>query len=265
MGQPRIIAINVTSPSPKLSYYARINPNGSYYFSNSYTEIPNEFHQYENWVPASAFCNALELYHSMSWNSVREKAIDENKEWSFTIQYDDGSARILTYSQPTESSQELIKRTLSFMVYSDMAKTNYSNWWDPLDADHFDISRRLNVKLTLDNVRDMCFRTPLLDFDRIYSIVQSLYPDDDGCTNKMEVFEDKSLKIYYCCLSVNGPVTISLDADGHLDSTNGIAFLEALKSKKVKIYHHYAPGFINDFDEAFSTWSRYKNGKFILK
>lgn len=264
MGKPRIIAINVTSPSPKLSYYARINPNGSYYFSNSYTEIPNEFHQYENWVPSTAFCTALELYRKMRPNIYSEKPVCEDREWCFTVQHDDGSTSVCSFSEPKEFNQSLIKRTTAFMLYSDMAKTNHSSWWDPLDDDRFDISRRLPFKPTLQSVRQMC-RCSFLDFDRIYSIVQCLYPDDDGCTNRMEVFEDKSLKIYYCCLSLYGPGTISLDADGHLDSTEGIAFLEALKSKKVRISHHYAPGFIDDFDEAFSTWSRYKNGEFILK
>ena len=265
MGKPRIIAINVHCPEPKLSYYARINPNGSYYFSNVCTEIPNEFHQYENWVPSFAFCTALELYNCMRWNAVRLKreAETEEKEWGFTIQRDDGSVQIHSFDEP-DNCQTLIKRIRLFLLYNDMAKVNYEDWWDPTDSEEFRRNRRLNTVLNLKEVRQLC-RGPYVEFDLLYSIVQSLYPDDDGCTNKMEVFEDRSLKIYYCCLSTTGRVTISLDAEGHIDSTDGIGLLEALKTKKARIYHHYSAGFINDFDEAFDKWSKYKNGQFVLK
>lgn len=265
MGKPRIIAISVNCPAPKLSYYARINPNGSYYFSNVNTEIPNEFHQYENWVPASAFCTALELFHCMVWNDVRKNKEPETKEkeWGFTIHRDDGSASIHSFDEPV-NCQELIKRVKVFLHYNDMAKVNHEAWWDPTDSEKSLWSYQLNAVLSLKEVRQMC-REPYVEFDLLYSIVQSLYPDDDGCTNKMEVFEDRSLKIYRCCLSTTGRVTISLDAEGHIDSTDGIALLEALKTKKTHIYHHYSPGFIKDFDEMFDKWSKYKNGEFIRK
>ena len=266
MGKPRIIAISVNCPAPKLSYYARVNPNGSYYFSNVNTEIPNEFHQYENWVPASAFCTALELYNSMRWSAAGEKKEPEanEKEWGFTIQRDDGSVQIQSFNEP-DNCQELIKRFKAFLLYNDMAKVNHEDWWDPVGHERSRWGHELNAVLNLHQVRQMC-RGPLLDFDQLYSMIQSLYPDDDGCcTNKMEVFEDRSLKVYYCCLSSTGRVTISLDAEGHIDSTDGIALLEALKTKKTHIYHHYSPGFIKDFDEMFDKWSKYKNGEFIRK
>jgi hypothetical protein len=197
-----------------------INPDGSCYFKNRYTELPNEF--------ALAPADFEKRIFEKTKNAL-EKAIvscndgnSPSETWCFNVDYDDASSKDFQF----------VNKDLHFYHsdYNDMlAQHNFFG----VESDYV---ARYKGKLNLDDVR-YDVRSGEIPFSRFYNkrVEYMITGLDDYMDAKYVIRPDGSIDILESVGCVHYETCISINRNGFIEKSGGYPYVEILMKNHVRI------------------------------
>lgn len=228
--------------------YVEKRDDGTYFLKNNETEIPNEFHQYHDDLPAFAFQKAVEEYHKVLKDGEEDRCSYFKGTTLFTVRFKDGTMKWHSFY----NTKEHLAFCKAMMTYNDFLRGN-SIAWDPRTIRYFQIKY---ANIDIEEVRK-AFRDGYIWLSQIFPNVISKVFDDMDCWYDCftRVDEDRSLHIYHCMYNGRVHNEIYVDAEGNIIKTAGISLLELFKQGNIRLRHEYEPGWIGDQGMAINEYT----------
>ena len=220
----RILAIRYLTWQASFSYpyffITGINPDGSCYFKNRYTELPNEFA-----LPPADFDKRIFEKTKNTLETAIASCHDGNspdETWCFYIDYDDASSKEFNF----------VNKDLHFphSDYNDLlARHNFF-------GDESDYVARYFGKLNLDDVR-YDVQSGEIPFSRFYNkrVEYMITGLDDYMGSDYDIHPDGSIDILQSVGRVNYEECISINKNGFIEKTGGYPYVEILMKNHVRI------------------------------
>jgi len=199
-----------------------INPDGSCYFKNRFTELPNEF--------ALAPTDFAKRIFEKTKNTLENAIIScddgnhphADETWCFYIDYDDASSKKIQF----------VNKDLHFFHadYNDLlAKHNFFG----VESDYI---ARYFGKLNLDDVR-YDVRSGEIPFSRFYNerVEYMITGLDDYMGAEYDIHPDGTIDILKSVGCVNYETCISINKNGFIENSGGYPYVEILKKNHVRI------------------------------
>ncbi len=214
--------------------------DGSYRFSNWYTEIPNEFHLYHERFPENAFCTTVEIIHKLENETNDGEKNSSNTSWNFRVAYDDGSEKNSCYSIGNEYKGDgwLLRKYMDFSEFlgdynSKPPERLQGTFWRQCWCSDFTISV----------VRDICRKKEVGLYTLYDMVLWDTYDDSDGYYNAMiEVTDDEARIFDDWCDGYPHKKPLLLDADGYIKDPSRIPLMTILQKNNVRVIHSFSKG-----------------------
>ena len=214
--------------------------DGSYRFSNWYTEIPNEFHLYHERFPENALRAVVEILHKQEKGTNDSEKPLSGALWKFRVVYDDGSEKTCCYSIESGYMKDghLLKM---YMTFNEFSGDYYSTPPECLPSTCW--HQCWCYGLTLSVVREMCRKKKVNLYTLYDMVLWDTYDDSDGYYNAMiEVTDDGSRIFDDWGDGHPHKKPLLLDADGYIKDPSRIPLMTILQKNNVRVIHDFSKG-----------------------
>lgn len=227
-------------------FFAEEKSDGTYFFKNNYTEIPNVFQLHRKDLAEYAFNTAIGAYMSLLTAGAEDTKPPFKGKLLFSIRYKDGSIEWHSFCDESSIDKGDLYR---LMKYNDLISRSMTPWnpvaqrWLP--TTYYDVfANYADAKLTLGDLnktlKDGFVPLQILYDDLIFYAFDDC---DSSYSNFMKIESDYSLRlIYFNRWNSRIQNEITIDNKGFIQNTGNIPLLNRLKEMGIRITHSYSPG-----------------------
>ena len=215
--------------------------DGSYWFSNWYTEVPNEFHLYHERFPENAFHTVVEIFQELESGTYYSDKSSFIEPWTFHVVYADGSEKNKTHSIGSDFIEVIIPLK-KYIDFNEFMGNRYSTPPEGLPGICWLQCRGIS-DLTISVVREMCRKKEVSLYTLYDMILMDIY-DDDDCWYyaALEVTDEGSQVFDQWYDGLTHGTALILDGDGYITDAAGIPLMTVLQKNSVRVIHRFSKG-----------------------
>ncbi len=211
-------------------------PDGSYFFQNEHTEIPNEFGKYCPGICEYALETLIRFYHALM-DEKPSPFTDVLERWTFVLTYEDGTS---------QTEYHLIRRTNTFKLrplrsYNEFLRLPMAQ--NRLGNGRIVLPLQSPGSADLSYVREICGKGSVPFSDLYRDIFNQLFYLSLGHYElSVIVDEDRAVRAIVHSERNHYLSEASFDTQGRILKTLNHPLLECFREQEVRMMHDFLPG-----------------------
>ena len=232
----QIVSIRAVCHTAGYSVTAGKTPDGSYFFQNEHTDIPNEFGKYCPGICEFAMETLIRFYHGLMDEKPSPFA-DSMERWTFVLTYDDGS---------TQTDYHLLRRASALKLRSIRSYNEFLRL--PMAQNRLG-SGRIVLPLQSPGNADLAYMRKIcaegtVPFSDLYRDIfnQLFYLSLGHYELSVIVDEDRALRAVVHSERNHYLSEATFDTVGFVQKTLNHPMLECFREQDVRMVHDFLPG-----------------------
>ena len=232
----QIVSVRAACHTAGYAIAAGKTPDGSYFFQNEHTEVPNEFGKYCPGIGEYALETLIRFYHGLM-DEKPSPFTDVLERWTFVLTYEDGTE---------QTDYHLIRRTNTFKLrplrsYNEFLRLPMAK--NKLGEGRIVLPLQSPGNADLTYVRKIC-EAGLVPFADLYENIfnQLFYLSLGHYELTVIVDEDRALRAVVHSERNNYLSEADFDTQGRILKTLGHPLLECFREQGVRLTHDFLPG-----------------------